>query len=161
MNMETPELVRYGGKHDFEGYVLVLRKQFDDWCKADEFQYGPMKETFGDGYGEPYNPHRMVYGTLKDGRKVYAYLDDYRPPLDAAEAARQIAELTAARQEYEEENVRLRERLEEHEQQASRLKKEVEDTEYASEHQVARLQRKIKACEDLLEDERRDRRDGR
>lgn len=49
-------------------------EEFNNFCKTDQFGDGPFKDSFGDGYGEPYNPDRQVFGTLKDGRVVYADL---------------------------------------------------------------------------------------
>jgi hypothetical protein len=44
--------------------------EFDALVRAGEFANGPHVSTFGDGQGEPYNPFRDVWGTLRDGRKV-------------------------------------------------------------------------------------------
>lgn len=37
--------------------------EFDSWCKNGKIT-DAKEETFGDGYGEPYNPHRLLFGTL-------------------------------------------------------------------------------------------------
>lgn len=53
---------------------LVEKDDFDALMDAEKFSDGPFKESFGDGYGEPYNPHRQAFGMLKDGRGVYTNL---------------------------------------------------------------------------------------
>lgn len=45
-------------------------EEFNRLARAGEFSEGPFISSVGDGYGEPYLPHRPVWGTLKDGRKV-------------------------------------------------------------------------------------------
>lgn len=45
-------------------------EKFDQHARNGDFAEGPWKDSFGDGYGDPYQPHRTVWGTLKDGRKV-------------------------------------------------------------------------------------------
>lgn len=44
--------------------------EFDRLARAKQFADGPFIDSFGDGHGEPYNPYRKVWGTLKDGREV-------------------------------------------------------------------------------------------
>lgn len=53
--------------------VLLTKKAFDELYYAGAFAEGegPHKDNFGSGYGEPYNPDRQAFGTLKDGRIVY------------------------------------------------------------------------------------------
>lgn len=51
--------------------VLLTKAEFDKHCCDEAFSDGPFCDTFGDGYGEPYNPNRQVFGVLKDGRGVY------------------------------------------------------------------------------------------
>jgi hypothetical protein len=46
--------------------------EFHQLMRDSRFTKGPFKDSFGDGYGEPYNPQRQVFGQLKDGRFVYA-----------------------------------------------------------------------------------------
>jgi hypothetical protein len=53
--------------------VCLSKEDFNALCD-DGFADGPFKETFGSGHGEPYNPWRQAYGTLKDGRVVYCEL---------------------------------------------------------------------------------------
>lgn len=53
-----------------DSYEQLEISVFDALARAKEFVDGPWIETFGDGYGEPYNPDRVVYGRLKDGREV-------------------------------------------------------------------------------------------
>jgi len=57
--------------------VLLKRAEFDQLVD-DGFVDGPFRDTFGDGYGEPYNPHRQAFGMLKDGRGVYCELNKDR-----------------------------------------------------------------------------------
>lgn len=47
-------------------------KLFDKFCIEKKFRDGPFIESFGDGYGEPYNPKRYVKGVLKSGKKVWS-----------------------------------------------------------------------------------------
>lgn len=44
--------------------------EFDQLARTKQFAEGPHISTFGDGYGEPYQPERNVWGKLKDGRNV-------------------------------------------------------------------------------------------
>lgn len=53
---------------------LLEKEVFDSFSKRREFTDGPFKETFGDGYGEPYNPNRQAFGKLKNGNVVYCEL---------------------------------------------------------------------------------------
>lgn len=52
------------------GYERIEKADFDKLARDREFADGPFIESFGDGYGDPYNPHRTIWGTLNDGRKV-------------------------------------------------------------------------------------------
>ena len=53
------------------------RREFDELARAHRFADGPWISSFGDGYGEPYVPHRFrhVWGRLDDGRTVWAGVD--------------------------------------------------------------------------------------
>jgi hypothetical protein len=53
---------------------LLTDRVFDQLVAEKGFQDGPYVETFGDGQGEPYNPDRQAWGTLKDGRRVFCEL---------------------------------------------------------------------------------------
>lgn len=53
-------------------YLEVPKEEFDKLCRQRAFSSGPYRDTFGDGYGEPYNPNRFVFGTLKDKRNIKA-----------------------------------------------------------------------------------------
>ncbi|MEK6914235.1 MAG: hypothetical protein AABW83_01150 [Nanoarchaeota archaeon] len=55
---------------------LLEKEEFNSLCRNKDFIDGPFKESLGDGYGEPYNPNRQVFGRLKDGRIVYCELSD-------------------------------------------------------------------------------------
>lgn len=61
----------YFGNHQTPTTTEMTREEFNKLVE-DGFKDGPWMETFGDGYGEPYNPHRQAYGVTKDGRGVYA-----------------------------------------------------------------------------------------
>jgi len=52
--------------------IELTRVAFDELVRNGQFEMGPFMDTFGDGYGEPYNPRRQLYGKLKDGRFVFA-----------------------------------------------------------------------------------------
>lgn len=52
----------------------VSKGELDRMVDSDQFETGPYLNTFGDGYGEPYNPNRQAGGTLKDGRVVWAWV---------------------------------------------------------------------------------------
>lgn len=55
-----------------DDHIELTREDFDALALRKLFADGPWKDTFGDGYGEPYNPNRWLFGTLKDGRRVKA-----------------------------------------------------------------------------------------
>lgn len=52
----------------------VKQSDFDAWARGKDFTEGPFVSTFGDRYGEPYNPCRQAWGLLQDGRVVWAIL---------------------------------------------------------------------------------------
>lgn len=54
--------------------TLVSKDDFNVLCDKEQFEDGPFRESFGDNYGEPYNPRRQAFGRLKDGRYVYCEL---------------------------------------------------------------------------------------
>ena len=64
----------YMCKNGIEKSILLTKEEFDGHAKSKDFEDGPYKDSFGDGYGEPYNPHRQAFGRLKDGRAVYCEL---------------------------------------------------------------------------------------
>jgi len=53
---------------------LVEKEDFDEHCKNNDFLDGPYRDAFGDGYGEPYRPHRQAFGRLKNGKVIYCEL---------------------------------------------------------------------------------------
>ena len=55
--------VRKINKEDF--YSVFIKDKFID---------GPFLESFGDGYGDVYNPHRQAFGKLDNLRIVYCEL---------------------------------------------------------------------------------------
>jgi hypothetical protein len=57
-----------------EVYERVTKKEFDQFCKDGLVKGDPMVSTFGDDYGEPYNPNREAFATLKNGRRVWAWV---------------------------------------------------------------------------------------
>ena len=56
------------------GYDYIPRAEFDEQAKQGGFRDGPCRDSFGDGYGEPYNPNRQAFGILRNGRAVYTAL---------------------------------------------------------------------------------------
>lgn len=46
------------------------KEMFDKRAVDCEFEVGPFKDSFGDGYGDPYNPNRQIWGKLKNGKFV-------------------------------------------------------------------------------------------
>lgn len=59
-----------GAPIQLEGYDTIPKVEFDQLARDKKFKEGPHIDSFGDGYGDPYSPHRTIWGTLKDGRKV-------------------------------------------------------------------------------------------
>jgi hypothetical protein len=57
---------------------LIARQEFDRLLDAEEFTDGPFSETFGSGYGEPYNPRRQAFGMVGK-RGVYCELSKEKP----------------------------------------------------------------------------------
>lgn len=51
-------------------YTVVPIAKFNALARKETWWDGPWKDSFGSGYGEPYQPNRDVWGTLADGRKV-------------------------------------------------------------------------------------------
>lgn len=54
--------------------TLLKKKEFDKLAREKMFESGPLVDTFGDGYGEPYNPYRQAFGILNDGKGVFCEL---------------------------------------------------------------------------------------
>ena len=46
--------------------TFLPKAEFDKLARAKKFVVGPFLESFGDGYGEPYNPDRQIFGKLED-----------------------------------------------------------------------------------------------
>ena len=72
-----------GPRHQCWSYFLgrgllparkISKKEFDKLALAGDFDDGPHRDTFGDGYGEPYYPYRQAFGTLNPGDGVYCEL---------------------------------------------------------------------------------------
>jgi len=51
-------------------YSVVPIAAFTAMAREERWADGPWRDSFGSGYGEPYQPNRDVWGTLADGRKV-------------------------------------------------------------------------------------------
>lgn len=58
---------------EFNESARVPKAQFDEAAREGEFMYGPFEESF-DFHGAPYIPYPRVYGRLRGGRFVWAYL---------------------------------------------------------------------------------------
>ena len=56
--------------------TLILKKDFDNHYRKNEFEDGPFKDNFGDDTGEPYMPNRQIFGKLKSGLIVYCESSD-------------------------------------------------------------------------------------
>ncbi|MCH8945363.1 MAG: hypothetical protein IIA85_00375 [Nanoarchaeota archaeon] len=56
--------------------ILLTKKAFNSLAKIKNFSDGPYKDTFGDGYGEPYNSRRQAFGKTKKGLFVYCELNE-------------------------------------------------------------------------------------
>ena len=52
----TPTEIRTEGKQ-------IPKSEFDQLCKEKKIR-DAQEESFGDGYGEPYNPNRLIFGHL-------------------------------------------------------------------------------------------------
>lgn len=49
---------------------------FDALAKQGLFEEGPFRDSFGDGPGEPYNPHRQAFGLDKSGVYIFTELSE-------------------------------------------------------------------------------------
>lgn len=56
--------------------VFVPKAEFDTLCDTKAFVDGPYMDTFGDGYGEPYNPYRQAWGVREDKTVVFTELHE-------------------------------------------------------------------------------------
>ena len=52
-------------------FKLVTKENFDIYARDNVFFDGPHIDSFGDDYGEPYNPWRQAFGKLNTGEIVY------------------------------------------------------------------------------------------
>ena len=75
------------GITDFSAIIEITKAEFDSHGESEAFAVGPYIETWGDGYGEPYNPYRQAFGKLRDGRVVYCELHPSRQPESTDEKA--------------------------------------------------------------------------
>lgn len=58
----------------------VAKAEFDQLCRDKAFTDGPHVSTFGDGPGDPYQPHRELWGTLADGTRIESSTDpEFKP----------------------------------------------------------------------------------
>jgi len=55
--------------------IIISKEEFDKLTKEKQFRDGPYRETFGEGYGEPYNPFKQAYGQLNNENYVFCELD--------------------------------------------------------------------------------------
>ena len=65
--MLTPEEIRKQGKR-------LPKSSFDKFGRKGKIKDAQM-ESFGDGYGEPYNSHRLIFDYLND-ELVWTELSD-------------------------------------------------------------------------------------
>ena len=56
--------------------TILEKDKFDEYTRKKCFLDGPYIDEFGDRTGEPYNPHRQLFGKLKSGLVVYCELSD-------------------------------------------------------------------------------------
>lgn len=66
-------------EHKVEQPKQVAKADFDKLYDGEGFKVGPFRETFGDGYGEPYNPARQAFGITTSGDGVFCEL---HPPTE-------------------------------------------------------------------------------
>ena len=59
------------GESNKEKPSFLIPEEFDKLIEDEAFKDGPWADSFGDGYGQPYYPHRQAFGLLKDGRLVF------------------------------------------------------------------------------------------
>jgi len=70
-------ILRSGGKA-----TLSKKEHFDRLCwTRHSFSDGPHRDSFGDGYGHPENPHRQAFGTLRDGTVIYCEISTEKEAL--------------------------------------------------------------------------------
>ncbi len=60
-----------------ETFETVRFREFDLLANDEDWEDGPYRSSFGDGYGEPYNPNREVWGILQGGRRVQSNTGDF------------------------------------------------------------------------------------
>ena len=60
--------------HKYASCKQLPKNEFDAHYNNKFFADGPFRESFGDGYGEPYNPKRQAFGRLKDDTVVWCEL---------------------------------------------------------------------------------------
>lgn len=56
-------------------YKRITREEFDQLTRDKQFRSGPFVGTFGEDYGEPYDPYRELTGVLLDGTPVISSTD--------------------------------------------------------------------------------------
>ena len=57
--------------------LLIKKEELNSHVLQKEFLDGPYMNSFGDGYGEPYNQNRQAFGKLKNDLIVYCELSEY------------------------------------------------------------------------------------
>ncbi len=65
--MLTTEQIRHHGKR-------LPKSEFDKLCREKKIKNAQM-DSFGNGYGEPYHPNRLIFGYL-DNELVWTELND-------------------------------------------------------------------------------------
>ena len=72
--MDSDAARMYFACEGVETFKCISAEDFDAAFKANRFNGEPKLDSFGDRYGEPYNPNRAAYGVLKDGTGVWAWV---------------------------------------------------------------------------------------
>lgn len=72
----------YVARHQDIPLEWISRKAFDELYDNRQFTDGPFIDSFGDGYGEPYNPNRQAFGVTRDGRCVFCELSKDAQPAE-------------------------------------------------------------------------------
>ncbi len=69
--------LRYFNEKRIASPMYVPRAKFDEHAKLGLFSDGPFRDSFGDGYGEPYNPRRQAFGiNATGGEGLYTELSE-------------------------------------------------------------------------------------
>lgn len=63
------QCLRFISEYTNTATLEIDKSRFDELCRAKAFADGPHQDTFGDGPGEPYNPHCQAFGLIECGRE--------------------------------------------------------------------------------------------